>query len=119
MSRRADAQARCHCHPPVAARHQTETALNIGALKAAGADADTEPLDDVSGPHGSLRTALEALCAVLAKHAGDTAIAEATLARNALLPAMTAARLAAETLEDIVADDLWPLPTDQEMLFVL
>ena len=28
-------------------------------------------------------------------------------------------RTAADTLERVVADDLWPLPTYQEMLFIL
>ena len=32
---------------------------------------------------------------------------------------MAAVRSAADTLEEIVADDLWPLPTYQEMLFML
>jgi glutamine synthetase len=32
---------------------------------------------------------------------------------------MAAVRSAADALEEIVADDLWPLPTYQEMLFVL
>jgi glutamine synthetase len=32
---------------------------------------------------------------------------------------MSAVRVAADALEEIVADDLWPLPTYQEMLFVL
>ena len=32
---------------------------------------------------------------------------------------MTAVRTAADTLENIVADDLWPLPTYQEMLYIL
>jgi len=32
---------------------------------------------------------------------------------------MEEARAAADTLEAIVADDLWPLPTYQEMLYIL
>ena len=32
---------------------------------------------------------------------------------------MAAVRAAADALEGIVADDLWPLPTYQEMLFIL
>jgi glutamine synthetase len=40
-------------------------------------------------------------------------------ARDALLPAMAAVRSAANLLEGIVADDLWSLPTYQEMLFIL
>jgi glutamine synthetase len=36
-----------------------------------------------------------------------------------ILPAMAAVRTAADSLESMVADDLWPLPTYQEMLFIL
>jgi glutamine synthetase len=32
---------------------------------------------------------------------------------------MAAVRGAADSLETLVADDLWPLPTYQEMLFIL
>ena len=35
------------------------------------------------------------------------------------LPLMDAVRAAADTLEGVVADDLWPLPTYQEMLYIL
>ena len=38
--------------------------------------------------------------------------------RDKVLPAMEAAREMADALEGIVADDLWPLPKYQEMLFV-
>ena len=44
---------------------------------------------------------------------------EATHAQKALLPAMEAVRAADDALESIVADDLWPLPTYQEMLYIL
>ncbi|MDN4638842.1 glutamine synthetase III [Agreia sp. PsM10] len=104
---------------PAAVRHQTELAVNIGALKAAGVDADTAALDEVSTPLAELRSALSTLKQALAVDTGHEALAEAEHARDALLPAMDAVRAAADTLEDIVADDLWPLPTYQEMLFVL
>ena len=39
--------------------------------------------------------------------------------RDVLLPAMAAVRQAADALEGMVADDLWPLPTYQEMLYIL
>jgi glutamine synthetase len=32
---------------------------------------------------------------------------------------MAAVREAADTLEGLVADDLWPLPSYQEMLYIL
>jgi glutamine synthetase len=38
--------------------------------------------------------------------------------RDEVIPAMNAVRAAADKLEKIVADDLWPLPKYQEMLFI-
>ncbi len=104
---------------PAAVRYQTELAVNVGALIAAGVEADRGALDEVSGPLADLRSALAALKDVLTADAGHEALAEAEHARDALLPAMAAVRAAADTLEEIVADDLWPLPTYQEMLFML
>jgi len=104
---------------PAAVRYQTEVALNIGALKSAGVETDTSSLDAVTTPLTALRSALATLGDAVAGEAGDTALAEAEHAQNVLLPAMLAVRAAADTLEDVVADDLWPLPTYQEMLFIL
>jgi glutamine synthetase len=104
---------------PAAVRYQTEVALNLGALKAAGVEVETTPLDEVSAPLKALRAALGILRDELAPDSGSTPLAEAQHARDGLLPAMTAVRAAADVLEGIVADDLWPLPTYQEMLFIL
>ena len=103
---------------PAAVRHQTEVAQNLAALKAAGVEVDTAPLDEVTGPLTELRTALAGLKAALASDAGETTLSEAEHAGNELLPAMAAVRDAADVLEGIVADDLWPLPSYQEMLFI-
>jgi glutamine synthetase len=105
---------------PAAVRHQTEVATNLAALKAAGVtEVDLAPLDAVSGPLGALRTALASLSDALVDDSAHEALAEAEHARDALLPAMLAVRAAADELESLVADDLWPLPTYQEMLFIL
>lgn len=104
---------------PAAVKHQTELALNIGALRAAGVEADTAPLDEVSTPLAALRAGLAALRAALKADVGHSALAEAEHARDVLLPAMSDVRAAADALEEVVADDLWPLPTYQEMLFIL
>lgn len=104
---------------PAAVRYQTELAQNVGALKAAGIDADTTLLHSVSAPIAELTAALAALKAALSDHSAESALDEATHAQKALLPAMEAVRAAADTLESVVADDLWPLPTYQEMLYIL
>jgi glutamine synthetase len=103
---------------PAAVRYQTELAQNVATLKAAGVEPDLTLLQMVSEPIGALTAALATLKEGLSHHA-DSATEEAKHAQAALLPAMDAVRAAADTLESIVADDLWPLPTYQEMLYIL
>ncbi|MEH3133516.1 MAG: glutamine synthetase III [Mycolicibacterium neoaurum] len=104
---------------PAAVRYQTELAQNVATLKAAGLDADTTLLEAVSTPIAELTAAVGALKAGLADHSAESALEEATHAQKVLLPAMDAVRAAADALEGVVADDLWPLPTYQEMLYIL
>ncbi|MET0673397.1 MAG: glutamine synthetase III [Microbacterium pygmaeum] len=104
---------------PAATRYQTELALNAGALKSAGVEPDLGALTEVSEPLAGLRSALADLKAALGTEVGHDSLAEATHAREALLPSMNAVRAAADTIETIIADDLWPLPTYQEMLYIL
>ncbi|MDV6230741.1 glutamine synthetase III family protein [Rhodococcus cercidiphylli] len=105
---------------PAAVRYQTELAQNVSALKGAGVeDVDMTALQAVSAPLAELRAALATLKAALEADPGGEALAEATHAKDELLPAMAAVRSAADTLEAMVADDLWPLPTYQEMLYIL
>jgi glutamine synthetase len=51
-------------------------------------------------------------------HGADGLVKEATYFCNSVLPAMLSVRETADTLEGLVANDLWPLPTYQEMLFI-
>src|SRR5271165_6548760 len=104
---------------PAALRYQTELAQNVAALKAAGVAASTAALEAVSAPIADLEAGLAKLKAALSDHSAESAFDEAKHAQAELLPAMAAVRAAADTLEGIVADDLWPLPTYQEMLYIL
>src|SRR6202034_4119679 len=101
---------------PAAIRYQTELAQNAAALKAAGVEPSIAALQAVSAPIADLEAGLAELKAALSDHSAESALDEATHAQTALLPAMEAVRTAADTLESVVADDLWPLPTYQEML---
>jgi glutamine synthetase len=104
---------------PAAIRYQTEVATGIGALKAAGIEPDLSTLNEIVGLVSELSSALAGMKAALASDAGETTLSEAEHARDTLLPAMEAVREAADKLEGVVADDLWPLPTYQEMLYIL
>ncbi|CAB5036431.1 MAG: glutamine synthetase type III [Actinobacteria bacterium] len=104
---------------PAAIRYQTELAGNAVALKAAGIDADISTLKSISTTVSELSAAIAALRAALNADMGHDLMDEAIYARDVLLPAMSQTRAAADTLEGVVADDLWPLPTYQEMLHIL
>ena len=104
---------------PEALRYQTELATNAASLKAIGYSFDSSTLDEVCAGVGELQSAIRALRAALDEDAPHDVFGEATHAWNSLIPATAAVRKAADGLEDVVADNLWPLPTYQEMLFIL
>ncbi|MCJ0903173.1 glutamine synthetase III [Rhodococcus sp. ARC_M6] len=104
---------------PAAVRHQTEIAQNFVALKAAGIEPDMAPLHEVSEPVTALRGALAALRAGIKAIPDESPLEQATHAQEVLMPAMAEVRTAADLLETMVADDHWPLPTYQEMLYIL
>jgi glutamine synthetase len=51
-------------------------------------------------------------------HATGDVLAHAKYSRDTIIPAMNAVRVLGDKLETMVADDLWPLPTYREMLFI-
>ncbi len=104
---------------PAAIRYQTELAQNVAALKAAGVEADLGDLQAVSAPIADLRAGIATLGEALAHEHPEDGLAAATYMRDTVLPAMETVRTAADQLEALVADDLWSLPTYQEMLYIL
>jgi len=104
---------------PAAIRYQTELATNVATLKSVGVDADTSTLIEVSEQIAALRAGITTLRGELEGGHAESTEAEAEHAGKKLLPVMAAVREAGDELEAMVADDLWPLPTYQEMLFIL
>jgi glutamine synthetase len=104
---------------PAAVRYQTELAQNVTALKTAGVETSDMSLEELSTTITSLRNALAVLRAELGGNGSGSLIEAGQHARDGLLPAMALVRAAADELEAVIADDLWPLPTYQEMLFIL
>jgi glutamine synthetase len=105
---------------PAALRYQGEVATAVNATKSAGVDNSTQAdlLRSLTQTIGAFQKALATLDEGLAHHADGDAFAHAKYARDRLLPAMTKLREQGDKLETLVADDLWPLPTYHEMLFV-
>ncbi len=103
---------------PAALHYQTELAANAAAVKAAGLAPDTAVLTQVTDLIGKLQVGLAGLAAATSHHGGGDALAEAKHFGGSVLPAMLKVREAADGLEAVVSDDLWPLPTFQEILFI-
>ncbi len=102
---------------PAALRYQTELSEGIAAAKAAGLSPSVESLKQVASLAVELETQVKAIESGLA-HESSGAFDECKHLRDKVLPAMGTLRAAADRLEGLVADDLWPLPTYQEMLFM-
>jgi glutamine synthetase len=105
---------------PAAYRYQGELAGSVAALKAAGA-ASKDPkkmLDKLNKLVDSTRLAVDHLQDLLEHEANGDAEKHARYFRDRVVPAMGALRETADALESIVPQDLWPLPTYREMLFI-
>ena len=106
---------------PAALRYQSEVAGSIANLRAADLTppkSQTALLSQLVDTIEALQSGVDRLEAATDHHANGDTLAHATHARDAIIPAMQAVRDAGDTLETLVAADLWPLPTYQEMLFI-
>ncbi len=105
---------------PAALRYQGEVASAVNAVKAAGADtgARLELLKGLTATITEFQKATAALDHALAHHGNGDVHGHAKHFRDDVLPAMAEVRTLGDKLETMVADDLWPLPTYREMLFI-
>jgi glutamine synthetase len=105
---------------PAGLRYQAEVAQGVNAAKSAGVDngAQIEGLKCLTSTISDFQKAIGALDKALGHHAEGDAFAHAKHAREQILPAMNELRRLGDKIETNVADDLWPLPTYREMLFI-
>jgi len=103
---------------PAATRYQGELAQIAANLKTLGKTIETPYLDKVTSLIQGLQQAIARLEQVSNHQGGHGLLAEAKHFCHDVVPAMAEVRQYVDELEGIVADDLWPLPTYQEMLFI-
>jgi glutamine synthetase len=105
---------------PAALRYQGEVAAAVNATKTAGADnsAQVDLLKSLTATISEFQKATASLDQALAHHAEGDMLSHARHFRDTILPSMAAVRTLGDKLETMVADDLWPLPTYREMLFI-
>ncbi len=102
---------------PAVARYQGELAGSLANLKAVGIEGDSGLLSEIVSCSKALLSSIQQLEKLNDFH-GDGLLEEAKHACFTVVPAMNEVRRIADTLENLVADDMWPLPTYQEMLFI-
>ncbi|KHK00891.1 glutamine synthetase III family protein [Desulfovibrio sp. TomC] len=102
---------------PAAERYQGELAATCANLKAIGHDYKMDTLECVTTKLRDIQ-AKTAELEKLMEHSADGTLAEAKHMCCTILPAMNEIRAVADALEAVVADDLWSLPSYQEMLFI-
>jgi glutamine synthetase len=103
---------------PAAIRYQGELAGTCANLKAVGYTFDTDTLDKITALVKELQDGIAKLEKLMAAPHGKSKLEHAAYLCHEVIPAMAAVRKTADTLEGMVADDLWPLATYQEMLFI-
>src|SRR5262249_53062636 len=106
---------------PAALRYQEQVAQSIAALAGAGVQGPSrqkELLNTLTNTIDSFQAATDKLDRALNHHAEGDMLAHAKYARDHIVVGMAEVRKLGDTLEMLVADDLWPLPTYREMLFM-
>ena len=107
---------------PAATRHLATMASAVAAAKPLGL-----PTSKLEASTRALANGVETLVGAIADLEAASAKADADHGslthhakayRDVVIPAMNAVRAAADALEDVVDDDLWPLPKYREILFM-
>jgi glutamine synthetase len=103
---------------PAAYRYQGELVGTAHKLKELGKAVHMGTLDKLTALVGELEGSIQALEKAVGHHGGGDIQAEVAHFHRDVIPAMVALREIADQIEAILPDDLWPLPTYREMLFI-
>nr|WP_239651510.1 hypothetical protein [Neosynechococcus sphagnicola] len=103
---------------PAATRYLSDLSSTIAGLKEIGVEFEDESLKKVASLTQSMMDLVSKLSLALSKHDFATPEDHMQYLAKTVRPLMDGVREYADALEGEVADDLWPLPTYQEMLFI-
>ena len=103
---------------PAGYKYQSLLAGTAASLKAIGHAADTTTLDKITTIVDKLEDAAKHLEEAINHTSSGGALDHAKHFRDEIIPAMLDVRKYSDELELNIADELWPLPTYREMLFI-
>ncbi|MFM9011051.1 MAG: glutamine synthetase type III [Planctomycetota bacterium] len=103
---------------PAAYRYQGELVDTAAKMQGLGQKPHMGTLDRLTKLVGALEQRIDALEATLDHHGDGDLRREAGHFHDVVIPALASLREAADQVESTLPDDLWPLPTYREMLFI-
>lgn len=103
---------------PASIKYLSTLAATISSLKELGIDLESATAQKVASLSQSMLAAVDKLSEALTKHDFSTTQEHMQYYAKTIRPLMDEVRQYADGLEAEVADDLWPFPTYQEMLFM-
>jgi glutamine synthetase len=103
---------------PAGYRYQGELVDTASKLKTLGAPVHMGTLEKLTGLVGEFEKRIEGLEKALGHHGAADLRSEVKHFNADVIPAMNALREIADQIETILPDDLWPLPTYRELLFI-
>lgn len=103
---------------PVAVKYLSELSSSVSALKTHGIEMGTETMSVIATQLAGMLEKANQLAVALKKHDFPTVDEHMQFCARTIRPLMDEVRQYADALEGEVADELWPFPTYQEMLFI-
>ncbi|MDD2723793.1 MAG: glutamine synthetase III [Methylovulum sp.] len=103
---------------PAAVKYLADLSSTISSLQSNGVELGNESLLRISTTLNTMMATVDKLSTVLGQHDFASIEEHMQFCAQTIRPLMDEVRLYADTLETEVADELWPFPTYQEMLFI-
>ncbi|MDO9107237.1 MAG: glutamine synthetase III [Methylovulum sp.] len=103
---------------PAVIKYLSNLSNTISSLKSNGIELGTERLSHINGLLAPMMEIVAKLSDAISQHDFATVEAHMQFCAKTIRPLMDEVRFYADALEGEVADELWPYPTYQEMLFI-
>ena len=103
---------------PAAAGYLSDLAITAASMADLGVEMDTSLATNIAEKANAMMASVAKLSAALAVEDFDSTDAHLAYMADDVRGYMDAVRANADALEGLIADDLWPLPKYQEMLFI-
>jgi glutamine synthetase len=103
---------------PTAVKYLSELSSTINSLKSSGIELSNERLVQIAALLASMMETVGKLGSAIGQHDFSTPEEHMQFCAKTIRPLMDEVRQYADALEGEIADELWPYPTYQEMLFI-